>query len=200
VAPEMYEVLFSAPSSVLKLVQTSSGFTPAGSLIGAGNDTSTLGSFFNSNVLNLGVIQAFAQQGAKSDELRKWRFNIVTRYAFSSEIFGGRLKGVSVGGSVRWADRPLLGYAGTLTNIAGQSVPVADVTKPFFGEREYNIDANIGYSRKLRNNINWSIRLFVKNIGVGNELIPLFVYPDGTAYQFRIREAQKWNLVNTFTF
>ena len=127
-------------------------------------------------------------------------FNIVTNYTFDHEFFGGRLKGFSVGGSVRWADRPLLGYAGTLSTLAGQSVPVADVTKPYFGEREINFDANIGYRRKLSNNINWSVRLFVKNIGVGNELIPLFVYPDGTASQFRIREAQKWNLVNTFSF
>jgi hypothetical protein len=151
-------------------------------------------------VLNLGAIQAFAQQGAKSDELRKWRFNVVTNYSFDSEMFGGRLKGFSVGGSVRWADRPILGYAGTLSTLAGQSVPVADVTRPYFGDREYGIDANVGYRRKLRGNINWSVRLFVKNIGVGNELIPLFVYPDGTAYQFRIREAQKWSLVNSFTF
>ena len=77
---------------------------------------------------------------------------------------------------------------------------MADVTKPYFGEREYNLDANIGYRRKLRNKVTWSVRLFVKKIGVGNELIPMFVYPDGTAYQYRIREAQKWNLVNTFSF
>ena len=77
---------------------------------------------------------------------------------------------------------------------------MADITRPYFGDRDYNVDANIGYRRKLGNTITWSVRLFVKNIGVGNELIPLFVYPDGTAYQFQIREAQKWNLVNTFSF
>ena len=40
----------------------------------------------------------------------------------------------------------------------------------------------------------------VRNIGVGNELIPVSTQPNGTVNRWMIREAQKWTLSSTFMF
>jgi hypothetical protein len=44
------------------------------------------------------------------------------------------------------------------------------------------------------------VQLNVRNLGVGNELIPVSAQPDGTPNSWRIRESQAWSLRNTFTF
>jgi hypothetical protein len=59
---------------------------------------------------------------------------------------------------------------------------------------------NVGYRRKVWRNIDWSVRLFVKNLGVGNELRPIGVNPDGTVMTWLIKEPQKWTLSNNFAF
>jgi len=77
---------------------------------------------------------------------------------------------------------------------------VFDVTKPYFGPTETNVDGWIGYSRKLNQKIRWSAQLNVRNLGVGNRLIPVNAQPDGTIHTRRIAEPQTWLLTNTFEF
>jgi outer membrane receptor protein involved in Fe transport len=201
IAPELYNFIFNPKGGLLSLVQNPDGtLTDAGRLIGTPTGSTSLASYVSSNILNNGLITTFAQEGTKTDELRKWSFRAVTNYRFGDELFEGWLKGFNVGGSVRWSDRPLLGYRGTTVNNAGASLVVSDVTAPIFGPRETVFDASVGYSRRLKHGINWSVRLYVQNIGVGHELRPLGVWPDGTVVQWTIREPQKWTLSNTFSF
>lgn len=136
-------------------------------------------------------ITTFAQEGTKRDELRKWSFRAVTNYKFGSEIFGGRLKGFNIGGAVRWSDRPLLGYAGRTINSGGATLVVSAVTRPYVGPQETILDLSMGYTRRLTNRINWRVQLFVKNVGVGEELRPLAVWPDGRVVQWTIKEPRK---------
>ena len=58
----------------------------------------------------------------------------------------------------------------------------------------------IGYSRKLNEKIRWSAQLNVRNIGVGNRLIPVSAQPDGTYDSMRIAEPQTWQLTTSFEF
>jgi outer membrane receptor protein involved in Fe transport len=201
IAPELYDFIFNPNGGLLSLVQNSNGTpTAAGSLIGGPTGSNSLLTYVNGNVINNGLITTFAQEGTKTDELRKWSFRAVTNYQFSNEIFGGRLKGFNVGGAVRWSDRPLLGYAGKTITSGGATLVVSDVARPYLGPRETIFDLSFGYRRKLTDRINWSIQLFVKNVGVGKELRPLAVWPDGQVVQWTIREPQKWTLSNSFTF
>jgi outer membrane receptor protein involved in Fe transport len=195
IAPELYDFVFNPNGGLVSLIQG-----PAGSLIGTATGSTSLATYVNGNVINNGLITTFAQEGTRSDELRKWHFRAVTNYNFDNEMFGGRLKGFSVGGAVRWSDRPLLGYAGKTIVSGGATLAVSDITKAYLGPREYIYDMNVGYRRKIWRNIDWSIRLFVKNLGVGNELRPLGVNPDGTVMTWLIKEPQKWTLSNSFTF
>ncbi|MSU66922.1 MAG: hypothetical protein EXS38_12675 [Opitutus sp.] len=151
---------------------------------------------------NLG--QAFAQvkadvdkavllDGSPSPELRRWRFNVVSNYSFTE----GHLKGWRLGGALRWQDRSAIGYP---VRILPDGSGVFDVTKPFFGPTETNVDGWIGYSRKLTEKIRWSAQLNVRNMGVRNRLIPVNAQPDGTYNTMRIAEPQTWLLTNSFDF
>jgi outer membrane receptor protein involved in Fe transport len=136
---------------------------------------------------------ALAGEGLHSPEVREWRFSGVTNYTFRE----GRLKGWAIGGAVRWQDKGAIGYASKIEPGAGL---VYDVTRPYYAPAQTDVDAWVRYTCKLGKRVTWTAQLNVKNIGVGNELIPVQVQPDGTRADFRIRESQTWTLSNTFSF
>lgn len=151
----------------------------------------TLGQAFA--VVKADVDKAVLLDGSPSPELRRWRFNVVNNYSFTE----GRLKGWRVGGALRWQDRSAIGYP---VRILPDGSGVFDVTKPYFGPGETNVDGWIGYSHRLTKKIQWSAQLNVRNIGVGNRLIPVNAQPDGTYNTMRIAEPQTWLLTNSFEF
>lgn len=150
------------------------------------------------NVMRQGVVvpmlQVTTQDGSPTNELRRWRWNMVTNYRFTE----GRVRGFSVGAAARWQDKVAIGFPVIVDPVAG---PIPDVKNPYYGPTEINYDAWIGYGRKFRNNkIAWNVQLNVKNLGVGDELIPVNTQPDGSINSWRIAEPMKWTLSNTFTF
>jgi hypothetical protein len=74
------------------------------------------------------------------------------------------------------------------------------LNRPFFGPTEALFDGWIGYGRSLGPRVHWKIQLNVRNIGVGNGLRPLAVWPDGRVMQWTIKEPQRWTLTSTFAF
>lgn len=133
------------------------------------------------------------QEGSPSAELRKWRWNLVTNYSFTS----GFLKGVGLGGATRIQDKGVIGYPYYNHPTMG---PAPDIANAYYARGEHNFDAWISYGRRFGKKINWKGQLNVKNIGVGNELIAIGAQPDGSIHSWRIPEPQRWTLTNTFTF
>lgn len=158
-------------------------------------DSATSGNTLGQNFAQVkaDVDKAVLLDGSPSPELRRWRFNTVSNYSFTE----GRLKGWRLGGALRWQDRSAIGYP---VRLLPDGSGVFDVTKPFFGSSETNVDGWIGYSRKLTEKIRWSAQLNVRNLGVGNRLIPVSAQPDGTYNTMRIAEPQTWLLTNSFEF
>jgi hypothetical protein len=203
IAPELYDFLFNAAGGVVSLVQNPDGTpTAAGQLLGtaSGVGAASLQSFVSGNVVNLGVMSTFAQEGTRTDELRKWSVRGVANYSFSNEVFGGKLKGFGIGGAMRRSDALLLGYAGTMVNPGVATLAVSDVSRPYFGAAEADWDGWVSYSRMIRRGVRWKVQLNVRNIGIGNELRPLTAWPDGTVVQWTIKEPQHWTLTSTFSF
>ena len=165
--------------------------SPAGTLLSQDNGN-TFANQFRQTVL-VPLIQTTSQDGSPTNELRRWRFNFVSNYRFTE----GFARGFNLGASVRWQDKVSIGFPVIVDPVAG---PVPDVKHPFFGPAETNFDAWVGYSRKLFNRYNWSIQLNVKNIGVGDELVPIWAQPDGSIASWRINEPQKWTLTTTVNF
>jgi len=138
---------------------------------------------------------AAALSGTATPEIRKWRANAVTRYEFRR----GPLAGVNIGGALRWQDRVAIGYP--FVTVAGESV--ADITRPFWGPSDTQLDLRVGYTRKFkfRNTpLTWSINLSVRNLNAKDELIPIAANADGTWGTFRIQPERTWNVTNSFAF
>jgi hypothetical protein len=69
------------------------------------------------------------QEGAAVDEVRKWRFNLISNYSFRT----GFLKGAGVGAAYRWQDKVVIGYP----VLAGGTY---DLSKPYYGPTEDAFD------------------------------------------------------------
>jgi hypothetical protein len=134
------------------------------------------------------------QENTAASELRKWRYNVVTNYTFSS----GFLKNFGVGASYRWQDKVVIGYP-VVPGTGG--LASFDLTKPYYGPSEGALDLWASYGRKLTEKIDWKIQLNVRNVGQGNDLIPISVEPDGRTWaSARIAPSQEWFVTNTFSF
>lgn len=158
---------------------------------GAGNETAL---FQWNNNIGSEYAQRKLQEGTNVPELREWRFNAISNYDFESGI----LKGVYVGGGVRYQSDIVIGYRPIDGAVPGTIS--FDIANPYMGPAETNYDAWVGYNRRISRNIDWSLQLNVRNIGGGNELIPITTQPDGSPAGYRIAPYQTWTLTNTFKF
>jgi len=159
---------------------------------GAGNETSlfqwntNVGSEFTSRRL---------QEGTNVPELREWRLNTISNYDFTE----GRLKGVSIGGGLRWQDTVVIGYR-PLPGKTASDVSF-DIANPYRGPTETNIDLWVGYGRKnIWRGIDWRVQLNVRNVAQHDSLIPITTQPDGTPAGFRIAPVETWSVSNVFKF
>jgi hypothetical protein len=178
-------------------------------------NTTAAGALRNPNASDATALQAWnanfwaswlsvkGQENAAVTELRKWRANAVANYDFKH----GFMKGFNIGAGVRWQDKVVIGYK-PLYYIGDQVAPdpfVAttakyDLSQPYYGPAETNIDVWIGYTRRLNRNLEYRVQLNVRNVGKGNYLIPVTVQPDGTVASWRIGAPQMWSLTNTLSF
>jgi len=163
--------------------------TPGNTLSNSGR----FGTTFNDSVYNP-YYQAKATADQAVNELRKWHWNVVNNYTFTR----GKLKGVGVGGAVRWQDRSTIGYYPKFDNNA--NAWVIDLSHPIHGPTEINYDAWVSYERKLNKFVTWSIQLNVYNLFAKDSLIPTQANPDGTIAQVRLPAPTTWSLRNTFSF
>jgi hypothetical protein len=142
---------------------------------------------------------ALATQNAASAEQRAWRVNLITNYTFTRDSFWGeKLKGFSLGTGVRWQDRVILGYPSTRNSNGSVNV---DIAHPYFGPTQTDINAWIGYERKLSHGITWKIQLNGNNIFSSGDLIGTNVQSyNGEIATYRLPPERRWYLTNTFTF
>ncbi|MCB1122344.1 MAG: hypothetical protein KJT03_12400, partial [Verrucomicrobiae bacterium] len=129
-----------------------------------------------------------------SQEQRKWRINLTTRYDFLE----GVLKGASIGGSLRYQDEIAVGYPNKLV----EGVVLPDVANPWFGPDELDGDLFVRYKRKLTDKLDWTIQLNARNLyrKNGAKDIPIAFDPDGTVSLIRIPVEQQFFMTNTFSF
>jgi hypothetical protein len=161
-----------------------------GSTLGTGG---RLGTGYGSEILSP-YYQAKATEAQLVNELRKWHVNLVTNYRFTS----GTLRGVGVGGAVRWMDKSTIGYYPKY--ITGANAWVNDLDKPIYGPSEKYFDGWVSYEREIRNKFTWSVQLNVYNLFGDDKMIPIQANPDGTLAQVRIPSSTTWALTNTIRF
>ena len=158
----------------------------------------TLGEFVDTT-MRLALASELASEGQPSAEQRNWRANLVTNYSFArSSLLGGRLKGWSIGGGVRWQDKMVMGYR---SSRLPDSTPVFDQSQPLYAPADLNMDAFISYGRRIwRDKIEWKAQLNATNLYQSRKLIMISAQPWGAPASMRLAPERRWYLTNNFSF
>ncbi len=145
--------------------------------------------YFNEIVLPQVAI-ASDLEGQASKGQRKYRWSLLSNYKFQD----GGLKGYSVGGSVRWEDKSVIGYYGRANPAidGATDLTLADVSRPIYDEANTRVDLWVGYTKKLENDMNLKLRLNVVDAFEGGELQTVAVNYDGSANAYRIIDPRQF--------
>lgn len=126
--------------------------------------TSTIEQLYVTQI-KAGLDLAQASDGFTSPRQSEWRVNLITNYSWTTDSW---LKGFSVGGAMRWAAAPVIGYPNR--TVSGQVLP--DVSNPYFGSDLFRLDSWIAYERKLNAKLKLRFQLNVRNVLDESDLIP----------------------------
>jgi len=128
---------------------------------------------------------------------REWRASLFSNYRFNE----GALKGLNVGGGVRWLGPTMIGLQQT-TYADGTTGD--DVTKPIFGAAKLAVDALLGYSGKMKiwagRRVGWKVQLNVRNLLDEHPLEELRSNLAGGVLDWGRTEPRQMVLSTTFTF
>jgi outer membrane receptor for ferric coprogen and ferric-rhodotorulic acid len=143
---------------------------------------------------------AVTNSGKPRPQTRRYRWNMTTNYRFSSWGDMGWLKNLSVGGTVRWEDRAIVGFLGGTPDADG-AVRRLDGNKPIYDKARTYADLMVGYNTKLFNGkISTRFQLNVRNVMESGRLQAVAYNPDGTPWNFRIIDPRQFILTTTFDF
>lgn len=141
------------------------------------------------------LIADLATEGVSSPEQRKYRVNLVTNYRFTR---GGMLKGFSIGGGIRWQSKFAVGFP---SSRLPNAVAIYDLKNPHYAPADLNVDASIGYSKKIWNDrVDWRVQLNGTNLYKDRDLIPVTAQPWGQVAIMRLAPERRFYLTNTFGF
>ncbi len=157
-------------------------------------ETGTIGTRYNVVLRQMNIEEG--KDGTQLAEQREWRVNVSGRWDF----LDGPLKGVQVGGSLRYQDKVAGGYPNRIDEF-GNVLP--DTTNPWFGPDSIDGDVFIRYGRPIMNGkADWTIQLNGRNAyrSNGDEDIPINFDADGSVRLIRVPVEQQWFLTNTFRF
>jgi len=150
------------------------------------------------NIVTPQVAIASDLEGQAAPNQRKWRWSYLTNYQFSS----GKLKGLAIGGNVRWEDKAVIGYYGRPNTAAGTTdLTLSDVSKPIWDQAKTYVDLSISHtSRLFHDKVRMRVQLNVYNVFENGGLQTVGVNYDGSPYAFRIVDPREFALTTTFDF
>lgn len=149
--------------------------------------------FYISNV-SAPLKLAVANQGKPRTQVREWRFNALTKYQFTR----GRLRGLDVGGALRWEDKAAIGFLGGAPDPDG-IVRTLDANKPVFDKARTYFDFLAGYRLRFFNDkVRARVQLNIRNVFENGRLQPVAVNPDGQPFAYRIIDPRQFILSTSF--
>ncbi len=175
----------------------------------AGSNTTGATSTANStyySIVDSQLYQLITLQGTRSPSEREYNSSLISNYSFQE----GRLKGFSVGGSVRWASNATVGYYGSL-NPAQFTHPTAtqslisypDLTRPIYDPATMNLDAWVSYTTRVPvfgKSVRAKFQLNCVGVNENGGLRPIVFNADGSPAQYRIVDPRTFFLTSTFDF
>ena len=152
--------------------------------------------YYNNNVtVPLGLQRVTV--GKSMPQIRRYRFNLSSRYQLAGLSENKWLKNTSVGGSLRWEDKGAIGYYGVqkLPDI----ITDLDANRPIYDKANLYADVFASYRTKLfRDKVGATFQLNVRNIQENGHLQPISAFPDGTPIAYRIIDKRQFILTATF--
>ena len=147
-------------------------------------------------------LKAVLSEGQNVNELREWRWNLVTNYTFDRD---GLFKGFSMGTGLRWQDKPTIGFM--IMNDPALGL-VEDPTHPIFGPTELLTDLWFNYRLPFlkKRFKGWTVGLRVQNVLNDGLLVPVRANPvaigssDFVIPAYRIGVGRTWQLSTRFEF
>lgn len=153
------------------------------------------------NTVGGNFVNELRKEGQSNRGLSDYTARLVGRYKFN----GSTLKGLVVGGNVRWESGKVLGYGqipatfnfGGLDNVSGF---VSDLSNVYKGKGEYNGGMFASYTRKIfQDRITWKVQLNADNLLGGGGLRRIAANFDGSPV-WAIKPPTSYILTNTFEF
>jgi hypothetical protein len=144
---------------------------------------------------------AKALQGQTVPNERLWSWNLISTYAFTH----GTLRGASVGGAVRWADRAIAGFMGDTQhlNSSGQ-IAAPDITQPIYTPAETHVDLWAAYTTKIPkifgDKVQVRFQLNVRDVTEGGGLQAIAFNFDGSPAAYRIKDPRQYFFTTTLDF
>ncbi|MBC2605005.1 TonB-dependent receptor plug domain-containing protein [Pelagicoccus albus] len=136
-------------------------------------------------------------EGQAAPGQRKYRSSLVTNYNFTD----GRFKNFSVGGSVRWEDKAIIGYYGRPTPGSGSDdLTLSDISRPIYDDANTYSDIWFGYKKALNDNMNLKVQLNIVNAFEDGHLQVVGVNYDGSPNAYRIVDPRQFILTTTLDF
>ena len=137
---------------------------------------------------------AIANQGKPRTQVREWRWNALTNYTFSE----GRLKGLGLGGALRWQDRASIGFLGAAPEADGV-VRSLDPNKPVWDRARLAVDLSASYGFRLfKDRVRTRVQLNVRDALENGRLQKVAVNPDGSTFAYRIVDPRQFILSASF--
>jgi hypothetical protein len=166
---------------------------------GTNGGPTTVGDYY-SGAIGTALAQDLAALNTNVPEETAYSFRYLTNYTFTD----GMLKGLGIGGGLRWMSSTVEGYYGSQTNLnASGQVAASDVTKPIYYPAQLHVDAFLMYSFKLPwddGKIRAKVQLNCTDITSNGYLEPIQYNLDGTPDTYRIIPPRQWALTTTFSF
>jgi TonB-dependent Receptor Plug Domain len=178
---------------------------------GGDANSNTTGATSTPNSTYYGIVdsqlyQLITLQGTRSPSEREYNSSLISNYSFQE----GRLKGFSVGGSVRWASNATVGYYGSL-DPAKYTHPTAtqnlisypDLTRPIYDPATMNLDAWVSYTTRVPvfgKSVRAKFQLNCVGVNENGGLRPIVFEADGSPAQYRIVDPRTFFLTSTFDF
>jgi iron complex outermembrane recepter protein len=138
------------------------------------SENRTLKQFYDEQLAGTALAFMQASNGKVSDGARGKRANLVTNYRFTE----GKLKGVTIGGALRWRPAPVTGYPIKVNELG---VKLLDVEHAYYGKQEFPVDLTIGYRGRMRylGGIGYNVQLNVRNLMDRSDPIPVTSFSNG---------------------
>jgi hypothetical protein len=168
--------------------------------------STTASNWYNNNIVPT-LKLARANLGLPRSQIKKWQWSATANYTVQRNAWGverlgdwgQKLVGLTVGTTIRWADKSSIGFYG-MPDSDG-IMRTYDVTRPIYDPARASYDLLLAYNlRFFQNKIRARLQLNGSDIFSHQGLRAVSTNPDGTPTNFRILDGPKYTLTTTFDF